>query len=143
MFCPTRREPWTWSRDLKVDLILNDIEEGGRTDLSSLATPFVLDMLRTYRDRRLHTIELQYQRTYEVRLHTLKFPTTKEIIDSLYFDSTVPVEVSEAVAGRQYLEERICLPNNPKCFVDAIGCTDHAKWKTAIEQHLWGVDRGA
>ena len=134
-FVPVRREPSLWSRDIRLDMILNNIEEGGRSDLSSLATPFVLNMLRTYRDHRLHTIELQYQRSYDVRLHTIKFPTTKGIIDSLYFDSTVPVEVAEAIAGRQYLEMRIWLPN-PKCFVDAICCIDHAKWRTAIVQHL-------
>ena len=49
-FLSVRREQWTWLRDFKIDLILNAIKEGGRSDLSSLATPFVLDMLRTYRD---------------------------------------------------------------------------------------------
>ena len=108
-------------------LILNAIEENGRTDLSSLTTPFVLDMLRKYRDHRLHTMALQYQRTYEAHFLTEKYPTMKEIIDCLYFDSMIPFEVSEAVAGRRYLEEHVWLPNNPKCFVDTIGCIDHPK----------------
>ena len=36
-----------------------------------------------------------------------------------------------------YGVQQVPLPCNPKCFVDAIGCLDHAQWVTAILRHLW------
>ena len=65
-----------------------------------------------------------------------KFPTTTEVIETVYPVGFVPFPVSEAIAGRQYLDNHILLPNNPQNFADAIGCLDNAQWKTAIIQEL-------
>ena len=72
------------------------------------------------RDFRRHYIESQYHRSTEVCVRSVKFPTTTEVIESLYPIGSVRVNISEVIIGRKYgLDNITLLPNNPQCFVDA------------------------
>ena len=51
----------------------------------------------------------------------------------------IRTSVNDSAADRSYGVQQVLSPCNPKCFVDAIGCLDHAQWTTAILRHLWGI----